>query len=258
MAIRTRKPSAARIERERERFGPRRGPTLDPRGGQYVSETERRKERRRVQRVASLAPVWLEKYWEAIDCDELELAASVTLAEGWRLERSAGPVYRKMAALLATQRKARGKMLAARLRGRPESFLDLASREADADRAGHSPRLASLARVFLDAWQKYEGAATDFAESLDQWTSKASGASGPVTRAEDAELARAAFVISEWIRARHRSPGGTFDGRTSWPDVTACLEWYGHDLSHVEPDNRPHTIRLLVSRFKRKRQAPAQ
>jgi len=54
----------------------------------------------------------------------------------------------------------------------------------------------------------------------------ARGVWAPPKRGPAADLAQAvaAFGVSEWIR-EHRE-----DGATSWPDVVACLEYFGHEI----------------------------
>jgi hypothetical protein len=57
------------------------------------------------------------------------------------------------------------------------------------------------------------------------------GVWGPesASKMADEPLARAAWIVSEWIRARHRNARGELDQDTYWPDVAVCLEWHGHE-----------------------------
>ncbi len=242
-------PSADEIARERERLPPPPNPHLDPRGNTYVTDAERALERRRLARIGDLAARWLATYWQPLDCESLQLAASAGLVAGWQLERAASMIYGPMADLLAAQAADRMELRVKPLRGQSESIADLRKRERQVARSGHSVRLASLARSLLAELDRYEQASAKLVQRLQAHA--APERRNPVTKIRNEELRQAAIAVSSWTRARHRDGQGRLDGKTLWRDVDLCLEWYGHDLHHVAEENRANTLRLLVQRPRR-------
>jgi hypothetical protein len=73
------------------------------------------------------------------------------------------------------------------------------------------------------------------------------------TRAADIALGQAAHAISEWIRKKHPSAKSEPNKQALWPDVVRCLEYHGHDLSHIASD-KTGAIRKLAKRWLAKQQ----
>jgi hypothetical protein len=231
---------------------------------------------------------WLKKYGEPINCPELRRIASLAAVERERSAVSALRALGDYAELLRRQRQEQIAFLDHRVpgedaklsqrledelaaagergergrRARVSSYVALLEGRVGRTKRG-TPRRNVLAlsryahptELILALRLAQRGAASrademvsDVLHRTPDWRWKAQ------TRGADVALALATYEVSEWIRKRHPNTSGQLDGRTSWPDVALCFEWYGHDLSHIA-GNRADALRRLASRIRAKRTA---
>lgn len=200
---------------------------------------------------ARVGVAWRAKYGDAIDCRDLRVA-SLAAVEASRFILADAQSLQSFADFLDQIQNRVLLFMDRPLLGSQRSLAELATVAADAIEAAPSmprigradaPLLLSVARI-LSTLRETSEQSRRAAEEASPWAAPAR------SRLADPALDRACFLVGEWIRERHRNQSGHPDGRTSWEDVRRCLEWHGHDLSHIAAD-RSGALRKRARRWSR-------
>lgn len=196
-----------------------------------------------------VAAWWREKYGDEIDCDELQVASRAAVEVG-RMVLADAQSLEAFAELLDQLHQQVLVHLDEPIRGSEQSIADLWRTAADArdgrpampDLTGHDAPLLLFVRRVLTTLSVTAEQSRQAARDAAPWSTPAA------SRLGDPALDRACYLVSEWVRRRHRSTDDRLDGQVEWDDVLRCFEWHGHDFSHIAADRRG-ALRQRASRW---------
>jgi hypothetical protein len=197
---------------------------------------------------AEVAARWLAKWGEPIDCPALQRVATPAALEAIRIDFDDLRALEDLFNLLGKFRDDLRRFISEPRYGSSESLESRLRRLVEVRESGSGPApidpsfmislhtVEALDEYLLSLQEPLRQRLSDFPEKYRSVN----------RRASDIGFGIVCEEIATWIRERHRDRRGELDRLVSWPNVIACLEWHGHDLSHL--NSKPEAARDAARR----------